>query len=1188
MIEGQGKLSGDTVINLLPPARIYLSDMTRVHLLSIRVEGYVTAYSISMENASFIWIQNSLFVGGTYGLNIDNPEKLLIKACEFQNSGISTSDADIHIQDCTFSGGRYGVEIRGQRNITTLVINPRITLTVFLPEPIVITSSCMGDGDGGINCTESNDIDTVKDTVESTDDAGIHIQNCTFSGGQYGVRVSDISGENVSIISSVFKGIEFESITASNTNLLTIQNCTVLGGRFGVFIHSETDTIIIESTTISDTAVFGILFDSVNNGIVSDCTIRNNTMGVTSFSSNLHIQNTNFTENSFGLVIPADSGAPTKVYIANCAFSNNSATGIGLVNALSGMFITNCSFYENQGTPIVADQSSFELRGHNVFKDNNVERGGGLALFNSSVIFGPGSNTKFINNTAVEFGGAIYIATLSIPFLHELQIVLENVRDQGVVITNTDTILKQDCFYSINNLQTNVSITFIDNEALLGGNDIYGATLYTEDCNPLNNSIFKFSNESVDTYKISSDPTRACFCVDSMSQCENRTYLILNETRYPGETFTTSVTLAGYNFGRVAGTVYTNVLGQNYKEVIRESQHLQSVNITECGTLTYTISSNKTSDPLVLVLTAQEKVTQGQDETDIQSDIHNINSGKCSSNGSFPCTALLTTPIYINVTLEPCPLGFKLNEGKCECDDNLRSNIIEADSNHVNITCEIRDHIGYITREGTVWVGVDTSENETDIYYWHRYCPRDYCIPSQTSIDPRFPDKQCSSNRSGVLCGRCQAGYGVQLGGNKCTAECGNSFLALLIVFALLGILLVALIKLLDLTVTSGTMSGLIFYANVVWSNNAILFSKQDRQSIGYYIITVPIAWINLDFGIETCFSGNLDQLTKTGLQFVFPFYIWCIAGLIIIVSHYSTRATKLFGNNSVAVLSTLFLLSYGKLFRNITDVFAFADVIDSNGTINKVWSLDGNVRYGITPGHIVLIVLALLFLILFVLPFTLTLVLVPFLRAKSHLRPLHWINTLKPFFDTYYGPFKDKKQHQVWTGILLISRVVILIVFVSTSTYSPNANILLMTVIATSLLMYSASVGLPYKKWYLSILEMLYLFNLNILGGAFLFRQTLPQKHYELNPVAATSVVIALFSFVCTMTVYTAKRIISCEKIQSCFKDKKVEEEVNHKESDQPDLEAQEESMGPTIHVIELKKYDPTVFREILLETSV
>ena len=179
----------------------------------------------------------------------------------------------------------------------------------------------------------------------------------------------------------------------------------------------------------------------------------------------------------------------------------------------------------------------------------------------------------------------------------------------------------------------------------------------------------------------------------------------------------------------------------------------------------------------------------------------------------------------------------------------------------------------------------------------------------------------------------------------------------------------------------------------------------------------------------------------------------------------------------------------------------------DSNNTSRKVWSTDGNVPYGEKPGHAILIVVALLFLILFLLPFTLTLLLVPFLRAKSHLRPLHWINTLKPFFDTFYGLFKDKKQHQVWTGILLISRVLILIVYASTSTYRPNANILLMTVIATLLLVYNAMVGLIYKKWSLSLLENVYIVNLAILGGAFLFfaseNNDSPDK---LSPAATTS----------------------------------------------------------------------------------
>ena len=153
---------------------------------------------------------------------------------------------------------------------------------------------------------------------------------------------------------------------------------------------------------------------------------------------------------------------------------------------------------------------------------------------------------------------------------------------------------------------------------------------------------------------------------------------MLNEAGCPGETFTISVALAGYNFGRVAGSVYTNVLGQDYTRVIdSKSQHIQSVNLEGCGTLTFTLFSNQTRTQVVLALTAQEQITLKQNEIDVQTDLRHIYSERCSNDGSFLCTALLTTPIYINVTLQDCPLGFDLNRDSkiCDCDETLSKKI---------------------------------------------------------------------------------------------------------------------------------------------------------------------------------------------------------------------------------------------------------------------------------------------------------------------------------------------------------------------------------------------------------------------------------------------------------------------------------------------------------------------------------
>ena len=101
-----------------------------------------------------------------------------------------------------------------------------------------------------------------------------------------------------------------------------------------------------------------------------------------------------------------------------------------------------------------------------------------------------------------------------------------------------------------------------------------------------------------------------------------------------------------------------------------------------------------------------------------------------------------------------------------------------------------------------------------------------------------------------------------------------------------------------------------------VWVYKVILFSTD----IGAFtFLQVFIAWLNLDFGIETCFVG-LDAYWKTWLQFLFPFYIWAIAGVIIVACRYSSRLTNLIGSRAVPLLATLFLLSYMKLLRTVID----------------------------------------------------------------------------------------------------------------------------------------------------------------------------------------------------------------------------------------------------------------------------
>ena len=114
------------------------------------------------------------------------------------------------------------------------------------------------------------------------------------------------------------------------------------------------------------------------------------------------------------------------------------------------------------------------------------------------------------------------------------------------------------------------------------------------------------------------------------------------------------------------------------------------------------------------------------------------------------------------------------------------------------------------------------------------------------------------------------------LGSTVCQ-YCSNNYLALLLAFCFAGIALVFFIKVLDLTVTIGTVNGLVVYANVIWANqNMVSFIDESPNGIGQFL-KVFIAWLNLDLGITTCFFDGLNAYWNTWLQFVFPLYIWTI-----------------------------------------------------------------------------------------------------------------------------------------------------------------------------------------------------------------------------------------------------------------------------------------------------------------------
>ena len=221
-----------------------------------------------------------------------------------------------------------------------------------------------------------------------------------------------------------------------------------------------------------------------------------------------------------------------------------------------------------------------------------------------------------------------------------------------------------------------------------------------------------------------------------------------------------------------------------------------------------------------------------------------------------------------------------------------------------------------------------------------------------------------------------------------------------------------------------------------------------------------------------------------TWLQFLFPLYIWSIAAALIVSSHYSTRVSRFIGSNTVPVLATLFLITYAKILRLIIDVISFTTITFPDGYKSKVWFMDGNIKI-LTGKHIPLFLVTLLFL-LFSMPFTITLLTIQLIYKISHYRVMFWVNKLKPLFDAYTGPYKAK--HHYWTGLLLIFRIVLLIIFSLNQTNNPTTNLVSITAASITLLIWLYFSRWVYNDWFNNYLEAFFLTNIGFTGVIMLF----------------------------------------------------------------------------------------------------
>ena len=340
----------------------------------------------------------------------------------------------------------------------------------------------------------------------------------------------------------------------------------------------------------------------------------------------------------------------------------------------------------------------------------------------------------------------------------------------------------------------------------------------------------------------------------------------------------------------------------------------------------------------------------------------------------------------------------------------------------------------------------------------------EYCLPYSSNLNLLYPDLQCQFNRTGILCSQCKHHLSMVFGSSKCM-ECTNVHILITILVLVAGIVLVVSIYLLYLTVTNGTINGIIFYANVVSINDSVFLSNE----YVFKPFRVFISFANLDLGIETCFYNGMDGYAKIWLQFFFPFYLIIIAASIIIASRYSYRILRLTYTRSLPVLATLFLLSYNGILRTVlTVLFSYSTITHlPSGHKQIVWSIDASVPlFGI---KFTILFIACLALFLILIPFNITLL---FIR---YLLQFRLINRFKPLLDAFQGSYKDRYYYWVAVHITLRS------IFFSLHGFQIKARSIIATIIFIFFSVYHGYVH-PCKNKLVNIQELFLLINLTIM----------------------------------------------------------------------------------------------------------
>ncbi len=837
------------------------------------------------------------------------------------------------------------------------------------------------------------------------------------------------------------------------------------------FIYKPTQTrytrpplLISDTSFIDETNRNKLIRTNIQNRLLH-ISIVNNTRPITIELKRVQFLKGNSNATGVCMYVENKFRTKVKIYLESIVAMNNTLITLSPVPSSSGIFtftgvtlIINgtlnhpSNFSYNFGNVIDGTNTSLKLHGHVLFRRNLAINGPAINLKQSSrLFFMTHSSISFQENKASNLGGAIY-AVVSKKYDH-------------------------CAFYFASTRPVDNNITFINNSAREGGDSIYASPIFN--C--------KLNKSHIVHTCINSKPL---LCIYK---------LLLNFTAASSNLLQLSTTpISLTHDGNKEVEVYP---GEKSSVCLFARDDANRIVFSSMSVYISPMINDFESNNVWLSLKNKlQSIEEKNNCTNISISLHSLQD--CVKKRTLFFFLTDQEKIYekVNVNIHQCPIGFSLksNRGVCDC-----SNVLEnfSNSKNVRINCSINTQTFYrpsITSYSYSWAGYIpnntfhlSTNNSLGIFAISSNCLAGHCttnrslkyfyssatgisLKASSQIDKDWP--LCTNGREGLLCGKCKEGYYLEVSNSRCIKNCPSyiSYWVVIVVFIISGPFCVLLLFGLKMTLSTGTIGGIIFYANVVSINlKYLLFSKSSNDHVQstFKLISINfLSFIELGTGVPVCFYKEMDELQKTTMGLAFPLYLLMIVAAVTFISRYSVWLSNKTSRSSVQVLVTVVHLSFTNLCRSLVKMLSSTE-LHTDEKVIKVWLFDGSIEFLKNPHHLIIVVISLTTVLPLITSYVMFLLLMKyFLKCSSKLN----LN-FRQIYEAIHAPYKEGKEYWFVTRLLLLVFISILPLIIT----SHNEIVFLITAILMFLFLIGQVLFHPYKHKALNVLDNWIMLNL-------------------------------------------------------------------------------------------------------------